>query len=133
MKKIGKINIAFGWCWLFVGIVMAMLMGMYAFNADWLGGYTSLPRRFLRLSHISFMALSLANVIYGLSLESANLTDKLKKIGSYLMIVAAVFMPLICLLSIYRSLFRAFFCIPALSFAAAVFIMAMGQLKRSDQ
>jgi len=61
-KHIGKINITFGWCWLFVGILEAAWIGSFAFQPDWLGGYASLTRRFLRLSHIAFMALSLTNL-----------------------------------------------------------------------
>lgn len=131
--KTGKVNIAFGWCWLFVGILAAMAMGLYAFKVHWLGGYTSLPRRFLRLSHISSMALSLTNIIYGFSLDSANLSVGLKKIGSYLMIMAAICMPLICLLCMWKSIFQSLFFIPALSFAIAVLVMAAGQLKIGDK
>ena len=127
--KIGKINIKFGWSWLFIGILVAMWMGLFAFKDGWLGGYTSLPRRFLRLSHVAFMALSLTNVLYGLCIDSANLSERFKKAGSYLMIIAAVFMPTICLLSMYKACFQMFFCIPAVSFALAAFIMALGQIK----
>lgn len=126
-KPIGIINIKFGWCWLFIGILGAMWIGLYAFRADWLGGYTSLPRRFLRLSHIAFMALSLTNVLYGLCIDSANLSINLKKTGSYSMIIAAIFMPTICLLSMWNGSFQSLFFIPALSFGIAVFIMALGQ------
>lgn len=126
----GRINIKFGWCWLLIGILVAMWMGLFAFKPDWLGGYTSLPRRFLRLSHIAFMALALTNVLYGLCIDSANVSIRLKKIGSYCMIIAAVTMPIICLFSICNSFFQSMFFIPALAFICAVFIMAIGQIKR---
>ena len=129
-KNIGMINTKFGWSWLFVAILQAMFLGLYAFEPDWLGGYVSLQRRFLRLSHISFVALSLVNIFYGLSLDAANLSSRLKKTGSYLMIIAAVFMPAICLLSMANRFFQNLFFIPAISFACAIFIMAIGQLKR---
>ncbi len=131
-KKIGKTNIKFGWCWLFIGILEAMWIGLFAFQEDWLGGYTSLARRFLRLSHIAFIALSLTNILYGLYIDSINLPQKAKKTGSYTMIIAAVFMPSLCLLSIVNTLFQSFFFIPAVSFAVAIFIMALGQLKRDQ-
>lgn len=131
--KIGKINIVFGWCWLFIGILEAMLIGLYAFKSDWLGGYTSLPRRFLRLSHIAFMALSLTNVLYGICIDSVKLTEFLKKSGSYSMIIAAISMPIICTLSIFSNFFQFFFFIPALSFACAIFIMAFGQIKGGNE
>lgn len=111
---------------------MAMYMGLYAFKPDWLGGYALLPRRFLRLSHISFMALSLINVLYGLCIDSINLSLKVKRLGSYSMVIAAIFMPIICLLSIWNDFFQYFFFIPAGSFACAVFIMTLGQVKRGN-
>ena len=69
MENIGRTNIKFGWCWLFVGLLEAMGIGLFAFNPDWLGGYVSLERRLLRLSHIAFMALALTNILYGLCIE----------------------------------------------------------------
>lgn len=111
---------------------MAMWMGLHAFKPDWLGGYSSLPRRFLRLSHIAFMALSLTNILYGICIDSINLPEKLKKLGSYSMIMAAITMPIICLFSIYDSFFQNLFFIPALTFTCAVFIMAFGYIKRTD-
>lgn len=131
-KSIGRINIKFGWCWLFIGLLEAMWIGLYAFTPGWLGGYTSLARRFLRLSHIAFMALPLANVLYGLCIDSAELSDRIKKIGSYSMIIAAIFMPAICLLSMSNSFFQSLFFIPALSFTCGVFIMAFGYVKKAD-
>ncbi len=127
--NIGRLNVKFGWCWLSLGVLQAMVIGLFAFNQDWLGGYTSLTRRLLRLSHISFMALPLLNVLYGHCLDSANLWLKAKKIGSYAMIIAGVSMPTICLLSAVNEFFQLFFFIPASTFAAAVMIMAVGQVR----
>ncbi len=126
---ISKINIIFGWCWLFLGILGAMWMGSHAFAPDWLGGYISISRRLLRLAHIAFMALSLTNVLYGLCMDSVSLPIQLKKVGSFSMIIAAVSMPLVCLASIASNSFQIFFCIPVLSFCLAVFIMIVGQIK----
>ena len=97
-----------------------------------LGGYSSLTRRFLRLAHIAFMALSVINVVYGLCIDSINLSTKIKTLGSYAMIIAAIFMPTICLLSAYNNFFQVFFFIPALSFTCAVFIMALGQIRKGS-
>ncbi|MBU1043176.1 MAG: hypothetical protein KJ915_02105 [Candidatus Omnitrophica bacterium] len=129
-NKIGLNNIRFGWSWLFVGILMAMWIGLFAFKSEWLGGYAGLTRRFLRLAHLSFMALSLTNILYGLCIDAAELSLKYKRIGSYTMINAAVFMPTICLLTIWNRFFENLFFIPAGSFACAVFIMAFGYIKK---
>lgn len=131
-KRIGNINIKFGWFWLFIGLLQAIWIGLYAFSPEWLGGYASLSRRLLRLSHIAFMALSLTNILYGLCIDSVNLSKSLKKIGSYSMIIAAISMPTICLLTISNNFFELFFFIPSLSFACGLLIMALGQIKRVD-
>lgn len=129
-KKIGKTNVTFGWCWLFIGILEAIWIGLFAFQEEWLGGYTTLARRFLRLSHIAIMALSLTNILYGLCIDSITLPLKVKKTGSFAMIIAAIFMPSLCLLSIVNKIFQSFFFIPAVSFAIAIFIIALGQFNR---
>lgn len=131
-KRIGRINIRFGWCWLFAGLLEGMWLGLYAFKGDWLGGYASLTRRFLRLSHIAFMALALTNILYGLCLDSVKLSERVKRTGSYAMITAAVSMPAVCILSVFNSFFQSLFFIPALSFACGVFTMALGQIKKAD-
>ena len=128
--NIGATNVIFGWVWLFVGVLFAIWMGLYAFEPDWLGGYTSLSRRLLRLSHIAFIALSLTNILYGLFIDTVQLNGSLKKIGAFSLIVASIFMPAVCLLSILDRFFQFFFFIPALSFACGIFVMAFGQIKR---
>ena len=128
---IGRRNITFGWIWMFLGILVAAGIGLFAFTPDWLGGYASLERRFLRLGHISFIALPLINIIYGQYIDDVQLSDRQKKTGSALMIIAAVFMPLINFLCIAHSFFENFFFIPTLSFAGAIILMALGQVKRS--
>lgn len=132
-KNLGPINIKFGWIWLFLGILLAMILGLYAFQSDWLGGYTSLTRRFIRLGHIAFIATALVNILYGLSIDTIKLPHRIKTIGSYSMIIAAVTMPTICILAAINQFFQTIFFIPALAFALAIFIMALGQLKRTEQ
>jgi len=128
-NKIGKLNIKFGWVWLLVGIFEAAFIGMFAFQEGWLGGYVSLTRRLVRLSHIAFMALSILNIIYGLCLEQLDFSLRLKKIGSYSMILAAIFMPTICLLSAINSFFQALFFLPVVFFLIAAIIMVIAQLR----
>jgi hypothetical protein len=129
--SIGKTNIKFGWAWLFIAILTGMVIGLFAFGPDWLDGYASLTRRFLRLAHISFMALSLTNVLYGLTLDGANLPVKFKKMGSYSMITAAILMPTICLLSAWKAAFQVLFFMPASAFAIAVLLIALGYFRRT--
>lgn len=128
-KNIGKLNMKFGWAWLLLGIFEAAFIGMFAFQPDWLGGYASLTRRLVILSHIAFMALSIVNIIYGLCLPAINLSNNLKKTGSYCMIFAGISMPILCLLSVLNSSFQNLFFIPVVFFIIAVVIMIIGQFK----
>ncbi|MFC1703847.1 hypothetical protein ACFL1E_03560 [Candidatus Omnitrophota bacterium] len=129
-KESGNVNIAFGWIWLLIGIIEAAWMGMHAFKPEWLGGYASLTRRFLRLSHIATMALAMVNIIYGLCLPLTHLSRVPKLMGSHAMIAAAVTMPLLCLLCVYRPGFQSLFFLPVVFFLTAVVIMVIGQLRK---
>ena len=129
-KAVGEINIRFGWCWLFIGIICAMCMGLYAFSPQWLGGYASLSRRLLRLGHVASMALPLTNILYGLCIPLTNIPRILKQTGSYSMIIAAIAMPTVCLLCTFNSFFQCLFFIPALSFVYAIFVIALGHIKK---
>jgi hypothetical protein len=129
-QDLGKLNIKFGWTWLLIGIIEAAIIGMFAFQSDWMGGYTSLARRFIRLSHIAFMALPLVNILYGLCLSAVKLTYKIKRVGSYSMILTAIFMPLLCLLSAFNIFFKNLFFIPVTCFFIAVAIMVIGQFRK---
>lgn len=126
---VGRRNVVFGWCWLLLGVVQAMLIGLFAFHDSWLGGYSSLPRRLLRLSHISFMALPLLNVLYGQQIDAIRMAPAIRNLGSYAMIVAGISMPTVCLLTAANPFFELFFFIPAGSFAIGIAIMACGQVR----
>ena len=127
--NIGKLNIGFGWAWLLLGILEAVFIGLFAFQSDWLGGFVALTRRLVILSHIAFMALSIVNIIYGLCLPAANLSNNLKKTGSYCMVLASISMPILCLLSARNSFFQNLFFIPVVCFLIAVVVMIIGQFK----
>lgn len=88
--SIGEANVIFGWIWMCLGFILGMTMGIWAEGKQWLGGYASVTRRYLRLGHIAFIALSIINILYGKELASVDLTDSLKNTGSILMIFGAV-------------------------------------------
>jgi energy-converting hydrogenase Eha subunit E len=124
-----QINITFGWCWMIVGVVAGMLIGLRAESVHWAGGYDSLKRRALRLAHISAIALSLLNIVYGYSLGEAELTETWKVAGSSLMILGALLMPLVCLGTAFFNPVKYLFPIPASAVGAALVIMAAGHVR----
>ena len=71
----GQINILFGWAWMCVGFISGMTLGLWAEGEHWLGGYASVTRRYLRLAHVAFIALSIINILYGHELASVDSSE----------------------------------------------------------
>ncbi|MEK6968577.1 MAG: hypothetical protein AABX51_08180 [Nanoarchaeota archaeon] len=111
-----RLNIKFGWLWIFFGIVSGMILGMFAFNGPLqlppeFMDYSSLPRRFLRLAHISFLGLGFLNWMYGISAKTLSL--KIDKNISYILIFGSITMPLILILSAFFEPIKYALIIPA--------------------
>jgi len=131
--NIGKRNISFGWIWILVGLIVGAIMGMWSFNgplASPVGDYTSLPRRMLRLSHIAFIALAMINILYGYEIDKVKLSEKLKKMGSNLLIYGAILMPLFLIISIFFEPFKYSTVISATLIIISIFIMVVGKIKK---
>jgi len=118
-------NIKFGWAWIFLGIITGMLMGLFAFNGPLrlspeLMNYSSLPRRLLRLAHISFFGLGFLNWMYGITLKTLSL--KSSKVTSNLFIFGAITMALFLSISAFYEPFKYSLTIPATSIFIAVLL-----------
>ena len=129
----GEINITFGWLWINAGVISGMIMGLWSFAGPvrapkGLEDYSSLPRRFVRLGHVAFIALSLINILYGQQLANVNLSPGLMQIGSYAMIFTAIAMPLGCMAAALKNSLKYFLVLPATAFFIATLIMSMGVL-----
>jgi len=128
--KIGQKNISFGWIWIFVGIIVGAIIGMWSFNGPMLspvGDYTSLPRRMLRLSHIAFIALAMINILYGYEIDKIK---KYKILGSNFMIYGAILMPVLLIMAVFIEPLKYLTTIPAILIIIAISIMAFGKIKR---
>ncbi len=122
--KIGKKNISFGWIWIFAGLIVGAIMGMWSFNGPFpspVGDYTSLSRRLLRLSHIAFVALGIINILYGYEIDKVK--KKFRKIGSTCMIFSAVLMPTILITAVFYEPMKYLTMIPATLVMLAIGIM----------
>ncbi|MBT3293755.1 MAG: hypothetical protein HN919_01715 [Verrucomicrobia bacterium] len=104
------INITAAWIGFLLGAVSGAIPGLFFHRATWLGGYTSWPRRLIRLAHISFFGIGLLNLGLGLTGMATGATSAA---ASTLMLVGAVTMPAVCYASAWRSHFRHLFFIPA--------------------
>ena len=124
----GQINIIFGWAWMCVGLILGLIMGMRAEGEQWLGGYASLTRRYLRLGHVAFIALSIINILYGRELGSAGTPFYVKSIGSPLMIFGAVGFPLTCISAAFFRKSKYFLPLPALAVLVGTGILVIGMI-----
>ena len=124
----GQINIIFGWAWMCVGLILGLTMGMRAEGEQWLGGYASLTRRYLRLGHVAFIALSIINVLYGRELGSADIPLYVRSIGSPLMIFGAAGVPLTCISAAFFRKAKYFLPLPALAVLVGTGILVIGMI-----
>ena len=122
----GEINILFGWGWMCVGFLSGMILGLRAEGEQWLGGYASLTRRYLRLAHVAFVALSIINILYGKELGTIDLPNHFKNIGSALMIFGAAGVPLACISAAFLRKTRYLLPVPAAAVLMGVIILLIG-------
>ena len=106
------INLLAGWIGFLAGAATGALMGLFFHREDWLGGYGSFPRRMLRLGHIACFGLGLINILFALSVASLPPSLALR-VGSLLLVVGMITMPLNCFLTAWQKPFRHAFFIPA--------------------
>jgi hypothetical protein len=124
----GEINILFGWAWMCVGFLSGMILGIRSEGEQWLGGYASLTRRYLRLAHVAFVALSIINILYGKELGTVDLSNHFKNIGSALMIFGAAGVPLACISAAFLKKTRYLLPVPAFAVLIGVIILLIGLL-----
>jgi len=128
------VNLYAAWIGIFLGFVTGAVLGLFFHRDDWLEGYGSWSRRMLRLGHISFFGLGFINLAFALTTAHLDLgatgTETAARWCSWLFIVGAVTMPLLCFLSAYHRGFRHLFFIPVGSLVAGAGILLIGVLPR---
>jgi hypothetical protein len=105
-----SINALAGWYGFLAGVLSGAVIGLFFHRENWLGGYNSFARRLLRLGHIACFGLGLINLLYALTVTTPGGAGE---IGSTLLVVGMITMPLTCFLTSARKAFRHFFFIPA--------------------
>lgn len=106
-----------------LGVICGAIMGLLFHRENWLGGYASHPRRFLRLGHISFFGIGLLTLFYGLSLEPMAVATQPARIGLIGLAVALFGMPSVCGLTAWKKPFRHLFFLPVLGAATGITII----------
>ena len=95
---VARLNLAFAWLWILLGFLSGAVMGMRFQNENWLGGYSSFPRRLYRLGHISFFGLGLINFLYAATLRLFPIQSPLATCAGYAFIIGGILMPICCVL-----------------------------------
>jgi hypothetical protein len=113
------INIQVAWIGLLLGCISGAIPGLFFYNSEWLGGYTSWRRRMIRLAHIAFFGLGFINLLFALTAKTLGLDTGLQN-TSILLVAGAVTMPTVCYLSAWKPAFRHLFFIPAVSVTAGI-------------
>src|SRR5882757_4671929 len=110
-----RFNLLVGWTIMVAGALSGALVGLFFHKENWMGGYTSLRRRMIRLGHISFFGLGILNVLFALSLAAIPVTQSYARFASIGFAVGAVTMPACCFLTAWRPAMRHLFPIPVLA------------------
>jgi hypothetical protein len=92
-----RLNLAFAWLWILLGFLSGAAMGMLFQRENWMGGYSSFPRRLYRLGHISFFGLGLINFLFAITLRLFPHASPLTSVAGGAFITGGVLMPICCL------------------------------------
>ncbi len=121
-------NAIFGWALILASILSGLVMGIRFQREEWLGGYSSLPRRMVRLAHIAMAALGMLNVLYASSTRQLALSPELLSVASVSFMAGGVLMPLACLWLAIRRRNYAFFSLPIMALLTGVALTLRGLL-----
>ena len=113
-----ELNVWAAWIGIALGLLSGSIQGLFFARDNWLGGYSSWPRRMLRLGHISFFGIAFLNLAYANALYLLGETHP-ATLPSMLLIAGAVLMPTVCYLAAWHKPLRHLFFLPVLSLLGA--------------
>lgn len=122
-----ELNLWAAWIGIALGLVSGTLQGLFFAREDWLGGYSSWPRRMLRLGHISFFGIAFLNLAYANTIYVFG-AERYALLPSSLLIAGALLMPMVCYLAAWRKRLRHLFFLPVLSLLGAASLFISGGL-----
>jgi uncharacterized membrane protein (DUF2068 family) len=133
--KVGDLNKKVGWL-----LLLLFMLGGFAFGQrSWVARMAqdvlwlqSQERKSFFMVHSHGIGLAILNILYGLYIDEVSLSNRMKKIGSYLAVAGAIFMPLTILawgqaMGPYRATVFG-----AVLEVIAVFILVYGLFQKTD-
>jgi len=121
LLSVPRVNLAFAWGWILCGFVSGALMGLRFKDPNWMGGYSSFPRRLYRLAHISFFGLGLMNLLFAVTAVALGLGSTTLAVAAWAFIAGGILMPICCLAMAHWGKAK-----PALVFALPVSSLLVG-------
>jgi hypothetical protein len=120
---------AIAWTSLLLGAASGLVIGLWSFGGplpepDWVGGYTELPRRLLRLGHIALFALGMINFMLTRQLAGSDLGKGTIRLALAAMNLGNVGMPVLLFAAVVRPEVKYLLALPALAVALALAIAA---------
>jgi hypothetical protein len=113
-----QLNLALAWLWILLGFASGFVLGLFFHREDWLGGYSSFPRRLYRLAHIAFFGTGFVNFAFWLTASRLGLGGTALAVASWAFVVGAITMPLCCVLMAQSKKFKLLFGVPVFSLMA---------------
>ena len=127
LLAVGTVNLYAAWVGILLGFVAGAFQGLFFHRDEWLQGYGSWPRRLTRLGHISFFGIAFVNIAFAVTVARIIPTSPWARhatdLSSWLFLLGAVTMPLICYLAAFEKRFRHLFFIPVGSLIAAACLL----------
>lgn len=112
-----------------LGAASGLAMGLWSFGGplpepNWLGGYSELPRRLLRLGHVALFALGMINLMLARQLAVLAVRDRTKRLARASMNAGNVLMPALLFAAVFLPGIKYLLAVPALAVAFALAIAA---------
>jgi hypothetical protein len=114
-----NLNLYLAWILIFVGVISGMLLGSYFHHEQWLGGYTTLRRRMLRLGHIALFGMAILNLLFFFTVKNVSGGGSLVTVAGWGFFVGGVTMPLCCFIMALKAELRMLFALPVVCLAAS--------------
>ena len=115
-----------GWSLILAGFASGAVLGLVVDREDFLGGYSCLGRRLVRLGHIALVALGLLNLAYALA-PTLGLAARWPGLGGAALFAGGLAMPAVCFLAAWRPAFRHLFFLPVLLLGFAALSATLGR------
>lgn len=115
---------------LLLGAASGLVIGLWAFGGplpepSWVGGYSELPRRLMRLGHIALFALGMINLMLARQLAGAGLTEGSTRLALASMNIGNILMPTLLFAAVAWPGVKYLLAVPALAVTLALAIAAL--------